>query len=83
VKGSDKVAYTLSADELKTYFSTPATSTGSPDKSHISYRPLIQGDSFSFYCVDGLMSGHWFGRHSVGLNQAPSAVDSTCAYSTV
>jgi hypothetical protein len=50
--GSDNVAYTFSVDELNAYFSTPATSTGSPDTSHISYRPLIQGDSFSFFCVD-------------------------------
>jgi hypothetical protein len=50
--GSDNVANTFSADGLNAYFTTPATSTGSPDTSHISYRPLIHGDSFSFFCVD-------------------------------
>jgi hypothetical protein len=50
--GSDNVVYTFFADELNAYFTTPAKSTGLPDKSHISYCPLIQGDSFLLFYVD-------------------------------
>jgi hypothetical protein len=47
-EGSGNVSNMFSADEFNAYFTTPATSTGSPN---ISY-PLIQGDSFSFFGVD-------------------------------
>jgi hypothetical protein len=47
---ADNVAYAFSADELNANFTTPATSTGSPDTSHISYHPLIQVDFFLFSC---------------------------------
>jgi hypothetical protein len=51
-RGSDNVVYTFFADELNAYFTTPATSTSLPDISHISYCPLIHGDSFSLIYVD-------------------------------
>jgi hypothetical protein len=42
---------TLLTYEVNAYFVTPVTNTGSPDTSYISYRLLIQGDSFSFFYV--------------------------------
>jgi hypothetical protein len=67
--GSDNVA-----DELNAYFTTPAPSTGLPDTSHISYRPLIQGDSFSFFCFDEmcLAVSIWnFTSNTTGLDGIP------------
>jgi hypothetical protein len=55
--GFDNDAYTISADELNGYFTTLATNTGLPDTSHIYYRPLIQGNSFTFFCVKEMCVG--------------------------
>jgi hypothetical protein len=56
--GSDNVALKFSADELNAYF------TSSPDTSHISNRPLIQGDSFSFFCVEQMCVAASIGKIS-------------------
>jgi hypothetical protein len=50
--GSDNVAFAFSAYELNIYFTSPAAGTDSPDLAHVTYRPLIEGDSFSFSCID-------------------------------
>jgi hypothetical protein len=39
----DNVAFGFSADDLNIYFTFPVAGT---------YRPLIEGDSFSFSCID-------------------------------
>jgi hypothetical protein len=50
--GSDNVAFAFSNDELNIYFTSPAAGTNLPDLAHVTYRPLIEGDSFSFSCID-------------------------------
>jgi hypothetical protein len=69
--GSDNVA-----DELNAYLNTPAPSTSSLDTSHMSYRPLIQGDSFSFFCFDEMcvaVSIGTFTSNTTGLDGIPSS----------
>jgi hypothetical protein len=39
----DNIAFGFSADELNIYFTSPVAGT---------YRPLIEGDFFSFSCID-------------------------------
>jgi hypothetical protein len=51
-EGSENVAFAFSADELNIYFTSPATGTDPPDLAHVNYRPLIEGDLFSFSCID-------------------------------
>jgi hypothetical protein len=50
--GSGNVAFAFSADALNIYFISPAAGTDLPDLAHVTYRPLIEGDSFSFFCID-------------------------------
>jgi hypothetical protein len=47
-EGSDNVAFAFSADDLNTYFTSPAAGIDPPDLAHVTYRPLIEGDSLSF-----------------------------------
>jgi hypothetical protein len=59
---------------LIVYFTTAATNTGSPDTLHISYRPLIQGDPFSFCCVDEICLAASVGKitsNATGLKGIP------------
>jgi hypothetical protein len=46
------VAFAFSADELNIYLTSPAAGIDPPDWSCVTYRPLIEGDSFSFSCID-------------------------------
>jgi hypothetical protein len=55
-ESSNNVGCSRVADALNTYCTTPSTGTGSPYTSHISYRLLMQDDSFKFFCVDEM--GH-------------------------
>jgi hypothetical protein len=73
---SNNFAFAFSADELNIYFTSPAAFTDPSDPAHVTYRPLIEGDSFSFSCIDevcvaaalgnvisnatGLNGFHWF-----------------------
>jgi hypothetical protein len=77
----DNVAYTFSADELNTYFTTLATNTS---LHSISFRPHIQGDSFTFFCVDEMCIEASIGKitsNTTGLDeiyQTSSVFDSAC-----
>jgi hypothetical protein len=48
-EGSDNVALAFSYDELNINFTSPAAGTDPSDLTHVTYRPLIEGDSFSFF----------------------------------
>jgi hypothetical protein len=50
--GFDNVAFAFSADELSIYFTSPTAGIDPPDLAHVTYHPLIEGDSFSFSCID-------------------------------
>jgi hypothetical protein len=54
--GSDNVAFALSADELSMYFTSPTAGTDPPDLAHVTYRPLIEGDTFHFLVLKRYVS---------------------------
>jgi hypothetical protein len=51
-RDSDNVAFAFSTDELNIYFISPAAGIDPPDLAHVTYRPHIEGDSFSFSCIE-------------------------------
>jgi hypothetical protein len=84
------VAFAFSADELNTYFTSPAAGTDPPDLAHVTYRPLIEGDSFSFSCVDEVCVAAALGKITsnatvldgvpTGFHQTSSSFDPSCPY---
>jgi hypothetical protein len=68
-------SFAFSADELNIYFTAPAAGTDPPDLAHVTYRPLIEGDSFSFSCILNYIERHWFRRYSTGFHKTSSSID--------
>jgi hypothetical protein len=66
--GSDNVAFAFSADELNIYFTSPAAGTDSPDLAHVTYLPLIEGDYFSFFCIDEVCVAAALGKITSNAN---------------
>jgi hypothetical protein len=72
--GSDNVAFVFSADEFNIYFTFPAAGTDPFDLAHVTYRPLIEGDSFSFSCIDEVCVVATLGKltsNAIGLDSIP------------
>jgi hypothetical protein len=66
----DNVAFAFSADELNIYFTSPS---GGTDPSDFA-RPLNDGDSFSFSCIDEVCVTGALGKiisNATGLNGIP------------
>jgi hypothetical protein len=88
--GCDNVAFTFSADELNIYFTSPATGTDPRDLTYDTYRPLIEGDSFSFSCIDEVCVAAALGKITsnatgldgilLGFHQTSSSFDPSCPY---
>jgi hypothetical protein len=62
---------------LNIYFPSPAAGTNPLNLAHVTYRPLIKGDSFSFSCIDVVCVAATLGKitsHANGLNGIPLVV---------
>jgi hypothetical protein len=73
-RGSDNGAFAFSADELNICFPSPAAGTDPLNIAHVTYRPIIEGDSFSFSCIDVVCVAAALGKitsNATGLNGIP------------
>jgi hypothetical protein len=59
---------------MNIYFTSPAAGTDPPDLAHVTYRPFIEGDSFSISCIDEVCVAAALGKitsNATGLDCIP------------